>query len=115
MDLNDYQHTIGLKIKERDVDAKNLMFLKKEANLSVSDTKNRIANGDYILQYGFGDDKGLHHINILKRELAERGLTVLLFEDDKEQSSPLFDNLEELHKQISNDVGLSDDDEDFLH
>ena len=82
MDLKDYEHTIGLKIEEKEVDAKNLMFLKEEAHQSISEIRNRIATGDYIVEYGFGDDKGLHHINVLKKELARRGLTVLLYEDD---------------------------------
>ena len=115
MDLKDYEHTIGLKIKEREVDAKNLMFLKEEAHQSISEIKNRIATGDYIVEYGFGDDKGLHHINVLKKELARRGLTVLLYEDDEEQESYLFDNLEESHRQTAYDVGLTDEDIDMLY
>ena len=115
IDLRDYEHTIGLKIKEREVDAKNLMFLKEEAHQSISEIKNRIATGDYIVEYGFGDDKGLHHINVLKKELARRGLTVLLYEDDEEQESYLFDNLEESHRQTAYDVGLTDEDIDMLY
>ena len=115
MDLKDYEHTIGLKIKEKEVDAKNLMFLKEEAHQSISEIRNRIATGDYIVEYGFGDDKGLHHINVLKKELARRGLTVLLYEDDEEQESYLFDNLEESHRQTAYDVGLTDEDIDMLY
>ena len=115
MDLKDYEHTIGLKIKEKEVDAKNLMFLKEEAHQSFREIKNRIATGDYIVEYSFGDDKGLHHINVLKKELARRGLTVLLYEDDEEQESYLFDNLEESHRQTAYDVGLTDEDIDMLY
>ena len=69
MGINDYEHTIGLKIQEREIDARNIMFLKKETKLSISDLKEHIASGDYILKYRLGDTKGLRHINVLKKEL----------------------------------------------
>ncbi len=96
----------GLKIAEREVDAKTLMYLKKETSLSLSDIKDRLKRGDYILLYELDNDKGLHHINVLKKELAKRGFTALLFENDEEEESYLFDNLEETYRQISDQCDL---------
>ncbi len=115
MGINDYEHTIGLKIQEREIDARNIMFLKKETKLSISDLKEHIASGDYILKYRLGDTKGLRHINVLKKELKDRGLTVELYEDDKEEESYIFDNLEEMDSEICRQVGLNDDDIDYLY
>lgn len=115
MNINDYEHKLGLKIKEKNIDATTIMFLKKETNLSISEIKKRVSAGDYLLEYGLGDDKGLHHINTIKKDLANIGLTVRLFEDDKERKSNFFDNLEEMHKQIALETGLTDEDFKFLY
>lgn len=115
MEIKDYEHTIGLKVKERAINAQGIMFLKNETKLSISELKKRIENGDYILKFGLGDSKGLRHINVLKKELKDRGLTVKLYEDDKEVESSIFDNLEEMDREICRQVGLTDDDIDCLY
>ena len=115
MDIKDYEHTIGLKIQERAINAQGIMFLKNETKLSISELKKRLDNGDYILKYGLGDSKGLQHINGLKKALKDKGLTVKLYEDDKEVESYIFDNLEEMDREICHQVGLTDDDIDYLY
>ncbi len=115
MNDNSYEFTIGLKIKENEVSAKTLMYLKKETKLGLNELKNKIAKGDYIFLYEASNDKGLWKINSAKRELSKQGATVQLFLNDREEESVFFDNLEKRNREISAEVGLTDEDIDDLY
>ena len=91
------------------------MYLKKETSLGLSEIKDRLKCNDYIFLYELDNDKGLKKINVVKRELAKQGLTVQLFENDEEENPELFDNLEEMHREIALSVGLTDEDIDSLY
>ena len=102
MNNKNYEHTIGLKIKEDVVDTKTLMYLKKETLLGVSEIKNKIKEGDYVFLFNATNDKGLYKINAAKNELIKQGINVQLFLDDKEETSTFFDNLENSYRQTTN-------------
>lgn len=112
---NNNKLTIGLKIAENKVNAKTLMYLKKETSLGLSDIKRKLADGDYIFLYEATNDKGLWKINRVKKELAQQGITVRLFLNDEEEESYIFDNIEKRNREIAHEVGLTDEDIDSLY
>lgn len=77
------------------------MLVKRETGLAISDIKQRALNDEYVFTCDYADDSGLALINGLKRKLAVEGIAARLFEDDEEESSELFDSMEELHSFIN--------------
>lgn len=112
---NNYQHTIGLKITEREVNAKILMYLKKETKLGLSEIKNKVNKGDFIFLFDATNDKGLWKINAAKRVLAQSGLTPRLYLDNREKESTFFDNLERTYRESARESGLTEEDIDALY
>lgn len=92
--------TIGIKVPIGDIPAKAQMVIKQMTGLPLGDIKTLAANDDYIFECPVEDDEGLHLINQLKRELAALGVEPRLFEDDEEEDSEMFDNMEELYEEI---------------
>ncbi|MGN0045807.1 MAG: hypothetical protein ACI37P_00580 [Eggerthellaceae bacterium] len=94
---------IGIKLASREVPAKACMTIKKHTGLSLSEIKQRATSRNYIFQCPVSDDDGLHLINSLKEELKKLGVETELYEAEHEVQSELFDNLEQLHKEIDRD------------
>ena len=100
MKKQEYEHTLGLKI-DGEIDAKTIYYIKKETDLSLSEIKQKVKNNDYILESIVGDFPSLQHINRMKRKLSDMGASCRLFQDDEEQTSEFFDNIEQRHIEIS--------------
>lgn len=92
--------TLGLKLPVGDVSAKATMTIKKLTGLSLAEIKLRAKSDQFIVLCDFTDDDGLELINKLKRELKKLGIEARLFEDQYEETSESFDNLEALHHAI---------------
>ena len=74
-----------------------------------NEIKEKIANVEYIFLCDDADTEGLHKINTMKKKLKELGVETLLYEDDEQEESYLFDNLEQLHKEIEKECELYPD------
>lgn len=94
-------NTLGIKLPVGKITAQTAMLVKSETGLSLSDIQRRALDDEYIFVCSYTDDEGLFFINKLKRELAAKGVVARLFEDDEEESSELFDNMEDLHSFIN--------------
>lgn len=95
--------TIGLKIVKPEIPAKALMTIKQLTGLPFNEIKSRAENDEYIVEFPAYDDEGLRLINKMKRELKKLKVATKLYEGGREESSQLFDNAEQLYKDIARD------------
>lgn len=95
------EHTLGLKVSDQDLEPKALYCIKKATNLSLSEIKKKISEGDYLQLTEAGEIEELQNINRLKRELAKFGIAVKLYQDDEEESYEYFDNIEKRTIEIA--------------
>jgi hypothetical protein len=98
-----FEHTAGLKIDKSFLSANVLFCIKKTTNMSLSEIKEKIANGDYLLLVDAAELKDLQVVNKLKRELVSLGVTIHLYLDGEEEPSEFFDNIEQTCIDISNE------------
>lgn len=102
------ENTLGIKLAETSVPAQVVMDIKKETGASLADIKTRISAGELLYVCSFTDTKGLMCINRLKRYLVKKGLHVLLYEDDEEEASEYFDNIEAMRVEMAKEHGYYD-------
>lgn len=94
------ENTLGMKFPVGDVSAKAAMAAKKLTGLSLGDIKAKAMNDEFIMLFDYLDDDSLKKMNRLKREMKKFGIEMRQFEDGIEKSQDLFDNIEQLHREI---------------
>ena len=94
MQKQNFEHTLGIKV-EKETNAKAIYYIKTQTGLSLSDIKTKIQDEDYIFESIVGDLQGLQKINQMKKKLQELGVEYHLYQDDEEESSEFFDNIEQ--------------------
>lgn len=104
------EETIGLKIKQGANLAKCVSIIRKLESLSISDIKNRIDTGSYVLTYDATDDLGLERIISCYEKLKEIGIESCVFWLGEDVPIQTLYNLRQTYKEIDAqfDPDLSD-------
>ena len=98
--------TIGIKIIDNDITAKNVMLIRDYYNneKSISDIKELIESNDYIAVCDYIDKSGIEKILELYFKLCNEGINCELYEHDVKTTTELLNNLLESYRQIEKDV-----------
>jgi hypothetical protein len=104
----DKQNTFGLKLPVGDVPAKAVMLIKKLTGTPLSEIKQKVAAGDYLILRDRSDDDGLRLMNRVRRELSKMGIQARQFMYGEEFPTEMFDNLEQTSREIDAEYGLDE-------
>ena len=100
------EDTVSLKIKQTEVPASVLMYLKKKTGSSLSEIKEKIKNKNYLIVLQHYRFKSLKTINQMRRDLMDFNLDVELFEDGALSDPAYFKNLEARYYEEEKELGL---------
>ena len=64
--MQNFDETLGIKIKASKVGAKVLMYLKNRTGKSLGETRKCVEEGNYVFCCDLYDDDGLRKINLMK-------------------------------------------------
>lgn len=93
--------TIGIKVNRNAPLAKVAPIIRKYRPLSISDIKEKINTGEYIISCEYTDDIELNNILHCYRQLQSIGVSASLFEHDRACDFQLLKNLSSTYKEIS--------------
>lgn len=93
------EDTVSLKIKQTEVPAQVLMYLKKQTGHSLSALQEKIRSRDYLIILRHYRFTSLKTINHMREVLMDSNLSVELYEDGELVDSEYFKNLEETYRE----------------
>lgn len=95
---------IGIKLAENIFSANCAKTLKKYRNISISEMKKIVENGDLLMTCDYIDGAGIKQILSLYDELSNNGFKCILFEDNEETTLEFLNNLLNLYREIEYQV-----------
>ena len=95
---------VGLKIKSTPSMAKTISIIRKYNPISMSEIKNQVETGEYVLAYPYTSTPGLRTIRRCYDELIKAGNEVEIYEHDRLSSRELISNLIASNRQIEREV-----------
>ena len=95
---------IGIKLVSNIFSANCAKILKKYRNISISEIKKIVENGDLLMTCDYIDGAGIKQILSLYDELSNNGFKCILFEDNEETTPELLNNLVNLYRETEYQV-----------
>lgn len=92
--------TISLKIKQTEVPAQALMYLKKQTGHSLSILQEKLRNNDFIITLSYYEFESFDQINQMRTYLIEQKIAVDLYVNNRIVDPEIFRNIEQTHREI---------------
>lgn len=106
--MEDNNSIVGIKINGTDIPTKCIMIIRKYQDIPISEIKQKIWDGQYILICEYIDSKGIKEILSLYNELSLEGVECSLYEHKNQTNVEFLNNLlnsyEETRKQVEEDI-----------
>lgn len=95
---------VAIKISKTAFSAQIVKIVRKYTDISISDIKKRINNQEFIMSCDHIDDEMIKQIINLYRELSKEDVPCLLYENDRETTCEILENLLQMHKEIDEEI-----------
>ena len=107
---------VGIKINGTDIPTKCIMIIRKYQDIPISEIKQKIWDGQYILICDYIDDKGIKNILELYNELNLEGVNCTIYDEYNNPTTTeilnnLLDSYEDIRKQVEEDIDREVQDE----
>ncbi len=100
--------TNGIKVVTRPLPAKAVAAIRRATGLPISEIQRRAGSGEYLVEKGLSDDRGLLEMIELAEDLSELGVEAELFQGGYERPMEFMRNVYRSHRETAREVGLEE-------
>ena len=105
---------IGIKAAKSDFNAVIAKTIRKYRDISISEIKAIVSEGNYLYECDYIDDQGIEVILSINSELNSNGISTVIYEHDQETNVEFLNNLLESYAETAAQVEAEMDAEALL-
>lgn len=95
---------IGIKATKTDFNAVIAKTIRKYRDISISEIKTIVSEGNYLYECDYVDAQGIEVIRSINSELNSNGIATVIYEHDQETTTEFLNNLLKSYAETATQV-----------